>query len=109
MDENAGLAKKNEKPLKFFFLDISMEFEAVDQLGAKELHNRLIDFLEANDIIVTKNVLSVESEEGSAPIHIFEQEENDADRALRKLTENRGNKLWVSYLESQLEMAKMLK
>jgi hypothetical protein len=36
-------------------------------------------------------------------------EENEADIALRKLTQNRGNQLWIEYLQSQLKAAQTFK
>ncbi len=99
----------NQQADKCFYIDMEMKFEAANQQEAKIMHSRILGFLEGLEIEMLSHTLSVEGEEGTAPIAIFEEGENDADTALRKLTANRGNKLWVDYLQQQLEMARRLK
>lgn len=102
---------KNKPPEdKCYYLSIQLEFDAANDDEAKGRRTKIIDMLEGyanGEFDVVSHELTMD--DGDAiPVYVDSDEENEADTALRKLTQNKGNKLWIEYLQQQLKMAKGL-
>lgn len=93
-----------------FYLDLKLEINAADEEDAKTTVNAIVYEIRGYDMVaVVSQTLTRENEAGGEPVFIDGDEENEADTALRKLTRNKGNKLWIDYLQQQLKLARGLK
>lgn len=99
---------KNTEAERCFYLELNIQFDAKDEDTAHEVLDRLVRLVE-DYAQVTGKSLSRDSDAGGPAVVLFEEAENDADTALRKLTANKGNKLWIDYLQTQLKAAKGFK
>lgn len=97
---------KNEQQAQYYLLTFTLGFEAMNEASAREMHARIAWMLEGHCDIISEELSIEPAVEGGQAVVLFQEDENEADAALRKLTQNQGNKLWIDYLQKQLEMAK---